>query len=135
MPPTRTLTHGTHRRDLVPQGPKRVTRSVVRSVGASLLLVRWDGHDEALTTAWSLFKLKERCAEEVAQEAVTCTERRWQRTLKQLKQVASCSHNAPSLLSTLREAHKPSCWLPSECSVMRAPPSHQGMYHSGVQRR
>ena len=108
MPPTRTLTHGTHRRDLVPQGPKRVTRSVVRSVGASLLLVRLDGHDEELTTAWSLFKLKARCAEEVTQEAVTRTERRWQRQLKQLKQGASCSHNAPSLMSTLREAHQPS---------------------------
>jgi len=47
---------GTEKRVALGQRPwtteaERVTRSVVRSVGASLLLVRWDGHDEALTTA------------------------------------------------------------------------------------
>jgi hypothetical protein len=46
------------------------------------------GHDEALSKEWSLFKRKERVAEEVAQEAVTRTELKWQRKLKQYKHVA-----------------------------------------------
>src|SRR5207247_1172070 len=36
---------------------ERVGRSVVLSVLADLLLVRWYGRDEAWTHAWSLFKL------------------------------------------------------------------------------
>jgi Transposase DDE domain len=67
---------------------ERVGRSVVLSVLAYLLLVRLYGHDEALTKEWSLFKLKERFIGEVAQEAVACTERKWQRKLKQFKDVA-----------------------------------------------
>ena len=67
---------------------ERVERSVVLSVVAYLLLVRLYGRDEALTKEWSLFKLKERFVGEVAQEAVACTERKWQRKLKQVKDVA-----------------------------------------------
>jgi hypothetical protein len=67
---------------------ERVTRSVALSVLAYLLLVRLYGHDEALCKEWSLFKLKERFAEEVAQDAVTRTELKWQRKLKQYKHVA-----------------------------------------------
>ena len=66
----------------------RVERSVVLSVVAYLLLVRLYGREEALTKEWSLFKLKERFVGEVAQEAVACTERKWQRKLKQFKDVA-----------------------------------------------
>jgi len=36
---------------------------------------------------WSLSKLKERFIGEVAQEAVTRTERKWQRKFKQFKDV------------------------------------------------
>ena len=67
---------------------ERVTRSVNLSVLAYLLLVRLYGHDEALSKEWSLFKLKERFAEEVAQDAVTRTELKWQRKLKQYRHVA-----------------------------------------------
>ena len=67
---------------------ERVERSVVLSVVAYLLLVRLYGRDEALTKEWSLFKLKERFVGEVAQEAIACTERKWQRKLKQFKDVA-----------------------------------------------
>jgi hypothetical protein len=67
---------------------ERVTRSVALSVRASLLLVRLYGGDAALSQEWSLFKLKERFAEEVAQDAVTRTELKWQRKLKQYKHVA-----------------------------------------------
>ena len=67
---------------------ERVGRSVALSVLASLLLVRLYGHDEALTKDWSLFKLKERFLGEVAQDAVWRTERKWQRKLKQFKDVA-----------------------------------------------
>lgn len=67
---------------------ERVTRSVALSVLADLLLVRWYGHDEALSQDWSLFKLKQRFAEEVAQDAVTRTELKWQRKLKQYRHVA-----------------------------------------------
>ena len=67
---------------------ERVTRSVALSVLAYLLLVRLYGHDEALSKEWSVFKLKERFAEEVAQDAVTRTELKWQRKLKQYKHVA-----------------------------------------------
>ena len=66
----------------------RVARSVTLSVLAYLLLVRMYGHDEALTKEWSLFKLKERFTEEVAQAAVTRTELKWQRRFKQFKCVA-----------------------------------------------
>jgi hypothetical protein len=67
---------------------ERVGRSVALSVLAYLLLVRLYGHDEALTKEWSLFKLKERFIGEVVQEAVARTERKWQRKLKQFKDVA-----------------------------------------------
>jgi hypothetical protein len=67
---------------------ERVGRSVTLSVMAYLLLVRLYGHDEALTKEWSLFKLKERFIGAVAQEAVTRTERKWQRKFKQFKDVA-----------------------------------------------
>ena len=67
---------------------ERVTRSVTLSVLAYLLLVRLYGHDTALSKEWSLFKLKERFVGEVAQDAVTRTERKWQRKWKQFKDVA-----------------------------------------------
>jgi hypothetical protein len=67
---------------------KRVERSVALSVLAYLLLVRLYGHDEALSKDWSLFKFKEHLIGEVAQEAVACTERKWQRKFKQFKEVA-----------------------------------------------
>ena len=67
---------------------ERVRRSVVLSVLAYLLLIRLYGGDEALGKEWSLFKLKERFIGEVAQEAVTRTERKWQRKFKQGKDVA-----------------------------------------------
>jgi hypothetical protein len=67
---------------------ERVGRSVALSVMAYLLLVRLYGRDDALGKNWSLFKLKERFIGEVAQEAVTRTERKWQRKLKQYKDVA-----------------------------------------------
>ena len=54
----------------------RVTRSVVLSVVAYLLLGRLYGQDKALTQEWSLFKLKERLAEEVAKKTMTRMERR-----------------------------------------------------------
>jgi hypothetical protein len=66
----------------------RVTRSVALSVLAYLLLVRLYGREEALIKEWSLFKLKERFVGEVAQEAITRTERKWQRKWKQFKDVA-----------------------------------------------
>ena len=67
---------------------ERVERSVALSVLAYLLLVRLSGRDEALTKEWSLFKLKERFIGEVAQDAVWRTELKWQRKLKQFKDVA-----------------------------------------------
>jgi Transposase DDE domain len=67
---------------------ERVTRSVALSVLADLLLVRLYGDDEALSKEWSVFKLKERFAEEVAQDAVRRTELKWQRKLKQYRHVA-----------------------------------------------
>jgi hypothetical protein len=67
---------------------ERVTRSVALAVVAYLLLVRLYGHDKALHKKWSLFKLKERFTEDVAQEHMRRSELRWQRKLKQLKHVA-----------------------------------------------
>lgn len=67
---------------------KRVERSVILSVLASLLLVRLYGQDEACPHAWSLFKLKERFIGEVAQEAGRRTELKWQRKLNQYRDVA-----------------------------------------------
>jgi hypothetical protein len=72
----------------VTKASERVERSIVLSVLAYLLLVRLYGRDEALTKEWSLFKLKERFVGEVAQEAVARIERKWQRKLKQFKDVA-----------------------------------------------
>ncbi len=67
---------------------ERVERSVMLAVLAYLLLVRLYGHDEALSKDWSLFKFKEHFIGEVAQDAVACTERKWQRKCKQFKQAA-----------------------------------------------
>jgi len=67
---------------------ERVMRSVTLSVAAYLLLVRLYGHDKTLHKEWSLFKLKERFAEDVAQEHIHRFELRWQRKLRQLKAVA-----------------------------------------------
>ena len=53
---------------------ERVMRSVALSVLADLLLVRLSGHNKELSKEWRLFKLKERFAEAVAQDAVTRTE-------------------------------------------------------------
>jgi Transposase DDE domain group 1 len=72
----------------VTNAKERVTRSVALSVLAYLLLVRLYGADEAVMQDWSLFKLKERFIGEVAQDAVQRTERKWQRKLKQFKDVA-----------------------------------------------
>jgi hypothetical protein len=66
----------------------RVTRSVVLSVLAYLLLVRLYGADAAVMQDWSLFQFKERFIGEVAQDAVQRTERKWHRKLKQFKDVA-----------------------------------------------
>jgi hypothetical protein len=67
---------------------ERVTRSVALSVIASLLLVRLYGPDEALRKEWSLFKLKERFTEDVAQESMARAALRWQRKLKKFKGIA-----------------------------------------------
>ena len=67
---------------------ERVERSVVLAVLAYLLLVRLYSRDEALTQAWSLFKLKEHFIGDVAQDAGRRTELKWQRKLKQFKNVA-----------------------------------------------
>ena len=67
---------------------ERVERSVVLAVLAYLLLVRLYSRDEALTQEWSLFKLKEHFIGDIAQDAVRRTELKWQRKLKQFKDVA-----------------------------------------------
>jgi hypothetical protein len=67
---------------------ERVTRSVALSVIASLLLVRLYGQDKTRHKEWSLFQLKERFTEDVTQEHIRRSELRWQRKLKQLKDVA-----------------------------------------------
>jgi hypothetical protein len=72
----------------VTQDKERVMRSVALSVLAYLLLVRLYGREAASTQEWSLFKRKERCIGEVAQEAVRRTALKWQRKLKQFKDVA-----------------------------------------------
>ena len=66
----------------------RMRRVVLLSVLAYLLLVRLYGCEEAYTNESSLFKLKERFIGEVAQDAVRRTELKWQRKVKQFKEVA-----------------------------------------------
>jgi hypothetical protein len=66
----------------------RIRRVVLLSVLAYLLLVRLYGCEEAYTNESSLFKLKERFIGEVAQDAVRRTELKWQRKVKQFKEVA-----------------------------------------------
>ena len=67
---------------------ERVARSVALPVVAYLLLIRLYGHDALLAPEGSLFKLKARFTEDVVQEQVIRTERKWQRKLKQLRRVA-----------------------------------------------
>lgn len=67
---------------------ERVARSVALPVVAYLLLIRLYGHDALLAPEGSLFKLKARFTEDVVQEHVIRTERKWQRKLKQLRRVA-----------------------------------------------
>ena len=66
----------------------RMRRVVLLSVLAYLLLVRLYGCEEAYTNESSLFKLKERFIGEVAQDAVRRPELKWQRQVKQFKEVA-----------------------------------------------
>jgi len=73
------------------QGTKeaeRVTRSVALSVIAYLLLVRVYGQEKTRHKEWSLFKLTERLTADVPQEHRRRSELRWQRKLKQLRDVA-----------------------------------------------
>jgi hypothetical protein len=77
---------------------ERVTRSVALSGVAYLLLVRLSGCDAALSPEWSLFKLTEHLAEEVAPDAVTRPALKWQRKLTHYQHVASCPDDDPSLL-------------------------------------
>ena len=85
----KALQSGLHLGDMqVTKDPERVARSVMWSVLASLRLVRLYEHDQGISKAWSLVKLKERVAEEVAPEAVIRTELTWQRQLKRFKHVA-----------------------------------------------
>ena len=72
----------------VTHAKERGTRSVALSGLASLLWVGLSGREEGSTKAWSLFKLKERFIGEGAHEAVQRTERKWQRTFQQGKDVA-----------------------------------------------
>jgi Transposase DDE domain len=72
----------------VTQDKARVTRSVALSVLAYLLLVRLYGSEEAHGQASSLFKLKERFIGEIAQDAVTRTEQKWQRKFQQFRDAA-----------------------------------------------
>jgi hypothetical protein len=72
----------------VTKDPERVRRGVILSALAYLLLVRLYGCEQAYTNEWSLFKLKERFIGEVAQDAVRRTELKWQRKVKQFKEVA-----------------------------------------------
>jgi hypothetical protein len=67
---------------------ERGTRSVALSVLAYLLLVRLYGREETFIKEWSLFKRKAHFGGAVAQEAITRTERKWQRQWKQCKDVA-----------------------------------------------
>jgi hypothetical protein len=72
----------------VTKAVERVPPSVALSVLAYLLLGRLSGGDETLGKEWSRFKLNERFIGEVPQEAVTRTERKWRRKIKQFKDVA-----------------------------------------------
>jgi hypothetical protein len=66
----------------------RVARSVALPVCAYLLLVRLYGRDDAATKPWSLFQLKQRFTADIMHEEVHRTEKKWQRKLRQYKQVA-----------------------------------------------
>jgi hypothetical protein len=72
----------------VTQEAERVRRSVALSVVVSLLLGRLYGPDEAQPQEWSLVKLKERVTLGLTQEHMHRSDLRWQRKLKQLKDVA-----------------------------------------------
>ena len=81
----------------VTKDPERGARAVTWSVLASLLLVRWYGHDQGLSQEGSRLKRKERVAAEVAPGAVMRTALTWQRFTR-FKPVASCPYAYPSLL-------------------------------------
>ena len=66
----------------------RVARSVALPVCAYLLLVRLYGRDDAATKPWSLFQLKQRFTADIMHEEVHRTETKWQRKLREYKQVA-----------------------------------------------
>ena len=64
--------------------PPQYIRVMVGSGTAKICM----GADEALRQDRSLFKLKEHCVGQGAQNAVQCTERKWQHKLKQCKGMA-----------------------------------------------
>jgi hypothetical protein len=66
----------------------RVKRSVALPVCAYLLLVRFYGRDESLSSPWSLFRLKQRFTADIAKAHCDRIETRWQRRLLKLKEAA-----------------------------------------------
>jgi hypothetical protein len=66
----------------------RIKRSVALPVCAYLLLIRLYGHDESLSSPWSLFRLKQRFMVDMANAQYHRIETKWQRKLLKLKKAA-----------------------------------------------
>jgi hypothetical protein len=69
----------------VTRQPERVVHALLLPVLAYLLLLRLYGRTLDPEQGASLFALKQRFAEEVAQEHLEHTERKWRRKLEQVK--------------------------------------------------
>jgi hypothetical protein len=72
----------------VSQEADRVERSVMLPVCAYLLLVRLYGAEEQIGKNWSLFQLKQQCAEAFMQDQVHRVEQKWLRKWRQIRKAA-----------------------------------------------
>jgi hypothetical protein len=72
----------------VTRRPERVVHALLLPVLAYLLLLRLYGRTLDSEQGASLYALKQRFAEEVAQEHIERVERKWKRKLKQAKAAA-----------------------------------------------
>ncbi len=72
----------------VTRKPERVVHALLLPVLAYLLLLRLYGRRPDPEQGASLFALKQRFAEKVAQEHMECTERKWRRKLAKVRAAA-----------------------------------------------
>ena len=72
----------------VSQDAERVERSIILPVCAYLLLIHLYGREQAGSSGWSLFQLKQRFTERLMQDQMNRVEQKWQHKFNKIKEAA-----------------------------------------------